>query len=955
MRLGHAHAPSSPKPAHQAHQAGDPYGDGVSECGANSRDSAEPVEALLAHLLSQSAARIRDMSLPTSVVNLWAKTGADGAWHPLILHCLDVAAAAGALLEREPPTSRERLSGVLALPWAQAQPWLLLLVAAHDVGKACPGFQCKWKNFSGLDTPKLPDTAVNHAFVTQIALAEWLKTLGWPIELADRSADAVGCHHGKRASAITLERVEGSRRALGDHAWREIRAQILGLLRDVLRPQLPPSKADMTGPEFIWLAGLTSFADWIGSNVDWFPFGTPNEAADLPGWFAQRLDGARRALDAIGWAERRPLISEPCDFAAAFGLSPRPLQSAMVDALGSIVAPPVLLIEAPMGEGKTEAAWYAHLELQRRFGHRGLYVAMPTQATGNAMFERTRTFLQARAPGRLVDLQLVHGGSALSDAFRALRFAPVYDDDAPVTQGDSARVRAAEWFTHKKRALLSEYGVGTVDQALLPALPVRHHFVRLWGLANRVVVFDEIHAYDAYTGTLLLHLVAWLQALGSSIVLLSATLPPFFRRSLARHLGAAPPDRAVDYPRLTTIASGQVVQRHFPADPSRRLRLRIHPVAAELPALCEAVKRGLNGGGMGMVLLNTVQRAQDLYRLLPGGEPLMESGSCVGKRLPDGTEVYLFHARLPADDRQRREQRVLATFGKADDHSTARRGRKILIATQVAEQSLDLDFDLIATDLAPVDLLLQRAGRLWRHARAVRPLPEPLLLVAGLDGDTPRDFSRPLWWNKVYAEARLLQTWYLLRQEELGCCTLPDDIDSWVSQVYEDRVTIPVECRERYERADCEAQGDRCARMGLANQQIIGLPDDDSWATNTHTMYDEDDPMVHRTLAVQTRLGEESLTIVPLDPGDAIDPLGAPAPALARRLCARALQVSRKGVVRQLKALGVPPGWQLSPWLRNSFALCLDERGAWVADSSVRLDPALGLVYESSPTTEEPA
>ena len=148
-----------------------------------------------------------------------------------------------------------------------------------------------------------------------------------------------------------------------------------------------------------------------------------------------------------------------------------------------------------MGEGKTEAAFFAHLELQRNLGHRGLYVALPTKATGNAMFKRTLKFLRGQGMNRPLDLQLMHGGTLLNDTFQGLRFSGIHD---PAAGGE---VRAGEWFTNKKRALLSEYGVGTVDQALLPILPVRHNFVRLWGLANRVVVFDETDSIIKADGT----------------------------------------------------------------------------------------------------------------------------------------------------------------------------------------------------------------------------------------------------------------------------------------------------------------------------------------------------------------------------------------------------------------------------------------------------------------------
>lgn len=881
-----------------------------------------------------------------TLARFWAKTNADGTWHPLVPHCLDVAAVALALLEREPRQTRERLAQALGLTWDEARPWLLLLIAAHDLGKACPGFQCKWKNLTGLHAGRNPDTHINHAYVSQVVLAAWLEQRQWPKELARLAADAVGCHHGSRASPELRFRLEDGgwqvRRALGGPDWDEARQQLLDTLAAVFRPTVAPAKDSLTGPEFMLLAGLTSFADWIGSNTEWFKFAGEDAVAEPEKWFDKRRHDAERALDAIGWLPRTALSATPQAFAEVFGFAPRPLQQAVADMLGRLAGPSVLLIEAPMGEGKTEAAWFAHLELQRRFGHRGLYLALPTQATGNAMFERTLAFLNRQAGDRVLDMQLLHGGSLLNDNFQQLRLAPVYDED----DRKGARVRAAEWFTHKKRALLSEYGVGTVDQALLPILPVRHHFVRLWGLANRVVVFDEIHAYDAYTGTLLIHLVRWLLALGSSVVLLSATLPPAIRRKLAECVSASLPEREADYPRLSVFGGGSVAQAHFAADPTRRQTVRIEPIGPGLDEMQVALAERLAGGGMGLALVNTVQRAQELYALFPEGEPLHWGGEQVGKRLNDGTEVYLFHARFPATLRMAREAAALALFGKPEEDAPARTGRRILIATQVAEQSLDLDFDLIASDLAPIDLLLQRAGRLWRHPRGSRPLAQPVLLVAGLAGAAPCDFGRPLWWNAVYAESTLLQTWCLLREDGRETITLPDDIDVLVRAVYEEEVVLPAELQERQDKALADAEGDDRAEAQEAHRAIMGLPDDASWDDPARfVLYDDDDPFVHRTLTAQTRLGDESLTVIPLWPADGFDPCTMPTAEQAKTWTLRALRVGRKGIVKRLTSQGLPEPWQQSPWLRNCFPFCLDEHGAWLADPSVRLDAALGLTY----------
>jgi len=878
---------------------------------------------------------------------LWAKSSLNGdeRWHPLVLHLLDVAACADAILAREPQSTRDRLAAVLGLDWVTARPWLMLLIACHDLGKGCPGFQCKWKNLTGLDAGAIPDTTVNHAFVSQVELLSLLIELRWPEEAAELVADAVGCHHGERASPMTLMNLEGNRRALGKSEWYEARRAIFEALIDVFAPTEPPTKPTLTGPDFMMLAGLTSFADWIGSNEHHFPFGTPEDCDDLPGWFeTRRQRNAEQALDETGWLPRLPLCLSHSAFDDVFGFAPRPLQQAVVDALGSIDQPAILLVEAPMGEGKTEAALYANLELQRRLGHRGLYVALPTKATGNAMFRRVLKFLRSQNCDRPLDLQLLHGGALLNDDYQQLKPGGIFD---ATTGGE---VRAGEWFTHKKRALLSEYGVGTIDQALLTILPVRHQFVRLWGLANRVVVFDEIHAYDAYTGTLLLHLLRWLLALGSSVVLLSATLPPQIRRQLADLTGAKSPEQEATYPRLSVYQNGQAVRQiAFAADPERRLRLTIAPVTADLPAIKTALDQRLAPGGYALALLNTVQRAQKLYQDYGEGEPLkidgLIDGEPVGKRLADGTEVYLFHARFPADQRQRREDAVLKVFGPPVKGETgARSGRKLLIATQVAEQSLDLDFDLIATDLAPIDLLLQRAGRLWRHRRDVRPLTEPVLIVAGLAEDPPPSFGKPLWWGAVYEEKLLLATWFLLSGRER--LTIPDEIDKLVQDVYEDRIDIPPKLRSHFEKMANEMDGKIIAHKQVANQKFIGFPDDASWNDpKRFTFYDEDEPGVHRTLMAQTRLGEDSIIIIPLRETDAFDPAAAPDFARAKAWFLRAMSVSRKSIVKPLQSAGVPAGWKKSALLRNAYPLQLDAESRWITDPSVQLSNELGLVY----------
>lgn len=873
---------------------------------------------------------------------LWGKTDRNDKdhWNPLLLHLVDVAASVGAILEREPFTTRQSMAEVLGLSWDEALPWILFIAACHDLGKACPGFQYRKYAPSHISELELKSPVgvnynVHHAFVSQVSLKDFLVTKDWSFELAKHVADAIGCHHGERCSSTELGYLEGCRKCLGDLDWENVRIEISHVLYDLFQPTIIPKKTQLSGSDFMLISGLVSFADWIGSNEDFFPFGSLEDTKDLSKWLNSSKKKAELALDSIGWNSRDPLVKTEATFAEVFKQSPRPLQEAIAEAVKGVSKPSIILVEAPMGEGKTEAAFFAHLELQRTLKHRGLYIALPTKATGNAMFKRTLKFLKSQDPDRHLDLQLLHGSTLLNNDFQEIRMASIYSSN-----NKEGNVHACEWFTRKKRALLSEYGVGTIDQALLGILPVKHQFVRLWGLANRVVVFDEIHAYDTYTGTLLFELLRWLLALNSSVILLSATLPPKFKRELAKIVDASL-EQDVPYPRLSIFSTGHLTQIPFQADPTRRCQIMIEGVLSEIETLKESMELKLKNGGMGLILVNTVDRAQKLYQLFEEGLPLESDGGLVGKKLSDGTEIILFHARFPADRRQIREDYVLSAFGL----NSNREGKKILIATQVVEQSLDLDFDCIITDLAPIDLILQRAGRLWRHRRSSRPVSQPMLSIAGLDGEKPCEFGAPLGWNAVYKEDVLLSTWVLLKNK--STLLIPDEIDDLVKSVYEEEVVIPDALMERMNKAICDGDGKICAHKQVARAATIGYPNDDSWDDpNRFSKYD-DDELGHPNVIAQTRLGDPSVLVIPLFQDETSYLTSFMTLDRAKLLYLRAVTLSRKRVVHDLKTAGIPDNWGKSSLLRNCYPLMLVESGCWENDPCVRLDVELGIVYES--------
>jgi len=198
----------------------------------------------------------------------------------------------------------------------------------------------------------------------------------------------------------------------------------------------------------------------------------------------------------------------------------------------------------------------------------------------------------------------------------------------------------------------------------------------------------------------------------------------------------------------------------------------------------------------------------------------------------------------------------------------------------------------------------------------------------------------------VYRESLLLRTWILLRNRQN--LTLPDEIDVLVQAVYEEQVDVPASLQERLEKALTDEEGEGIAHRTQANQAIIGFPDDASWNDPARfVLYDEDEPGVHRTLMAQTRLGEDSIVAIPILPKEGFSPEGTPDFAQAKLWFLRAVSLSRKGVVRKLRALGVPEGWKKSPLLRNCFPLALDAYGRWTEDVTVRLDEELGLMYET--------
>jgi len=876
-------------------------------------------------------------SLSTACRYLWAKSG-EGHGHGLLAHMLDVAAVATAILEREAPGTRNWMAHNFGLPTDSAVLWISAIIGLHDFGKAITGFQAKWpegRNFG--ESGGLPFASRNlephdHAAATSALLRTLLSEKVEHPAWINGVLQSISAHHGFNYLRPEIER---ARPAYEPAAWASARRELFDAYWQTIAPAGQPLCEELSLVTVEWLAGLTSVADWLGSNAEWFPLG--ERAEDLNGHFDAARQRAESALDTIGWPRYRPLL-DTGDTDSLIGriigtdteIRARPLQTTADALLANSEGPTLLIVEAPMGEGKTELAMLAHLRLQAANQHRGLYVALPTQATGNAMFDRTLGFLCAFGDGTHLDIQLAHGGAMLDDRIAHLR--GIHGE-----RGDN--VSSSAWFSQRRRALISPYGVGTIDQALFATLNVKHHFVRLWGLANRVVVLDEVHAYDTYTSGLIAALLRWLKALNCSVVLMSATLPRKRQLELLAAWGVPRSDvPELDYPRLLAADARGITGDTIAARPLPPIQVQGIPEAPE--AIAAHALAQLASGGCGAIVVNTVDRAQQLYRLLRD----QVSADCT---------LMLFHARYPADERGRRERDVLACFGRKGMRPT----RALLIATQVAEQSLDIDFDFMVSDLAPIDLLLQRAGRLHRHERE-RPDAhrEARLAVAGLIASCFPELKETAW-QYVYDAYILGRTWALTANEPLW--QLPHDIDRLVQRVYNDDIPLPDDLAEAdRKRIDESAYGEHRAKV---QQEFLyamhAALDADAEPQQAYA----DKPRGNEEgeglgIRNRTRLGDDSIAVVPVwvsESGWRVHPQETPftteepaSDALARGLYARQLKLSHKAVVAELSAIESPRCFAEHPLLRNLKPLCFTDGLATMGDLTLRLDPELGLIYD---------
>lgn len=639
----------------------------------------------------------------------WAKLlredGAVIAALPLVDHCLDVGAAMAVVIEGWRAPLEAAAGRVLS---AQDVARLCALTALHDVGKANRGFQAKADPASGSRVGHTAPVAalLNHSVLKGSAAAQLLSGLmrDWG---ARQHFAAVMAHHGRPLAAFHQRATvdTGSWTGLVDEWWEKAgddpAARVVPVI-EAVRARWPlaweSGAALPDAPRFVALfAGLVTLADWLGSDTRRLPVGTPHGAARAP----LRAEQVREAAAARGlW----PIDTPACDFEQAFGFAPHEFQrEAARDDLG-----PVALIEAETGSGKTEAALWRWLALRQRGQVDGLFFALPTRSAAVQLHARVDKMLKrvwgADAPEAPEAVLAVPGYLRAGDANgQALPGREVRWD-----QGEPGAAPDARWAAERSlNFLAARVAVGTIDQALLGILPVRHALFRAGMLSRSLLVVDEVHASDSYMAGLLERLLAHHVAVGGHALLLSATLGAAARANLpGGAVSSISEAAALPYPALSGSGAGLRAAKGA-ARAAKRVAVEIAGLIDDADAIAARAVEAARAGASVLVVRNSVAGAVAVARAVAERAP--ELAFAV-----EGVAT-LHHGRFARDDRQRLDEAVERAFGKA----RAARGQ-VLVGTQTLEQSLDIDADFLLTDLAPVDVLLQRIGRLHRHERGSR-------------------------------------------------------------------------------------------------------------------------------------------------------------------------------------------------------------------------------------------
>ena len=695
---------------------------------------------------------------------------------------------------------------------------MIFLGAIHDLGKATPAFQIKTGNYrrsdldyellerlelagaKGISDLRLADGRESpHSIAGETLLGRFEDRFTNPQDISS----IVGGHHGRPTNWETIDKQLLAYKinyfqteTNNDPLWTLWEGTQRDILLWALKEAGFASASEipvLSVPAQVQALGLLTMADWIASNTDYFPLFDiySDEEIDTQSRYEM---GVSKWFQTFGWSPDKSLESNQA-FEHRFGFVPREVQKIFVDTIASCKQPGLFILEAPMGMGKTEAALMGAEELAAITGRKGVFFGLPTQATSNGIFPRIESWLASisQDDGVPNGLRLIHGKAHLNEKYAELTNASNVDGDS----GGYEAFSINPWFSGKKTAILDDFVVGTVDQFLMVALKQKHLALRQLAFAKKVVIVDEVHAYDAYMSQYLQMALTWMASYRVPVILLSATLSAESRLALIRAylmgmdvktrkmlIDGVPFEEYLSsdaYPLISYTDGEKVRQVHdFPSVSGKEIIIQ----RIEDGQLAELIDYVFLDGGIIGIIVNTVKRAQELA---------MQLAVRYGE-----DRVELLHSSFLATERARKEADLMQMLGKGE--ACKRPQRKIVVGTQVIEQSLDIDFDVMISELAPVDLLIQRLGRLHRHER-VRPkgCELPRLYLLGCSDQLEFDSGS----LAVYGGYLLTRTQYFLNDK----IRLPEDISPLVQAVYgKQGLELEEALEERYHKFEEEKE-----------------------------------------------------------------------------------------------------------------------------------------------------
>lgn len=694
------------------------------------------------------------------LIKTWIGKSGDNA-HPALWHMLDVAAVAREIQHHRPvhrdPAVCEAVTALIGL---------------HDLGKVSAAFQNMIVNGQAQPNDARHWQITGYYFREfQARLCDWLGSDYYglaPILIA------VNCHHGSFQNAAPHFAADSL--AIGSAA-RAAAGQIVDVFRTLFtEAHLSVSDADIDVLQW-QVSGLVVQADWVGSNPEWFPATTADVSID--DYWARAQSKAARAVAQAGLF--RASVAQGGAEAVIGAGAMRPMQRAAAD-ITLTDRPSLYVIEDMTGSGKTEAALILAQRLLQHGAGRGVFFALPSMATSNAIYDRIQPMV-----GRLFDgapqTALTHSRAGLNVTFQSAR-----------SEATDAETTCSNWLADGRRQVLfADFAVGTIDQALMSILPTRFNTLRQWALADKVLIIDEAHSYDPYMAAQLETLLRFHHYFGGSAILMTATLPSDMKRRFMAAYGGGEVVGA--YPQITV--GGQAVAVDPVSQNVRRVNVvRLGDVDAVLDQIVDAAGQGAAVAWV----RNAVDDAIDAVNLLAAR----------------GIAAELLHARFTMGDRLDKEAALQLQFGK---HGADRVGR-VVVATQVIEQSLDLDFDVMISDLAPIGSLVQRAGRLWRHRdRSARPVDMPVLYVLSPDPDVvtgPRwlhdTLDRGAWVYDIPTQWRSARAVF-----DAGCLDEPAGLRALIDVVHSNAWDVP----DVLAAAEQERLGQYVAERGNALSKVL--------------------------------------------------------------------------------------------------------------------------------------